>query len=160
MKTLVKIETTYDGHSHEVKLEDIQEAISGIDLYCETSNKRFIDIVNKKVGEKDDYSYREVVEAIGYSQGDWQTYNIYHSEDDIDRLRTLLERTFTHNNDYLAYLYHYTEIDGVRYVAEDHFDSVLFDIDDIEFPSEEDIIKKYEEIEGKNYDELLILSKS
>lgn len=49
MKTLLKIENTYDGYSHEMKLEDIQEAISGIDMYCETSNKRFIDIVNKKV---------------------------------------------------------------------------------------------------------------
>ncbi len=160
MKTLVKIEATYDGHSHEMKLEDIQEAISGIDLYCETSNKRFIDIVNKKVGEKDDYYYQEVIQAKGYSQGEWQTYNIYHSEDDIDRLRTLLERTFTHENDYIASLYHYTEINDVRFVAEDCFDRTMFSVDDIEFPEKEDIIKRYEEIEGKNYDELLILSHS
>ena len=164
MKTIIKISTDYHSTlSHDEFLENIENIVNdGLDCFCEIKNDNLINVVEEKknyFSAKEDYKNKTIVEAKGYSQGDWQTYTIYHNEkegsNNLSMLVEELEKTFTHQNDYFVENFEQTEINGKKFNSEPH-DYTSFCIRHIEFPEKEDVLKEYIEIYGEDYDECII----
>lgn len=164
MKTIIRITNDYNAQlSWESRNEDINYLVNEeIDCFCEVRNDRLINIVEQEknyFSAKEDYKNKTVIEATGYSQGDWQTYILYHNLDDdnkhIIELVDLLEKSFTHMNDYSVEKFEQTEINGKVFNSES-YDYTSFLIRHIEFPEKEDVLKCYNEIYGKDYDECII----
>lgn len=166
MKTLLIITEDLYGHSHDYFKEDINYLVNELDVYCEASNNRFTNIIEEQKryqSSPDDYTDCITINARGYSQGDWQDYKVYYNESDLntpqmrayfDSLLKQLKRSFTHFNDYFCELFEYEEIDGKKFISEEAYDCTSFHIDHVEFPEIDDIIEAYNDIYGKNYDEL------
>jgi len=164
MKTIIKITNDYNAQlSWESRNEDINYIVNEeVKCFCEVRNDRLINIVEQEknyFSAKEEYKNRTVIEATGYSQGDWQTYVLYHNLDDDNKhiidLVDLLEKSFTHLNDYWVEKFEQTEIDGKKFNAEPH-DHTSFCIRHIEFPDKEDVLKGYIEIYGEDFDEYII----
>ncbi len=165
MKTVIRINNDYHSQaSYQDWRDEINQLVNsndfGVDVYCEISNDRLLNPVEEEknyLSSKDDYKNVTCVTAKGYSQGDWQEYKLYHNCDENDKalkaLVKLLERSFTHFNDYFVEKFERTEIDGKVFNAEPHdFTNII--VDWIEFPEKEDVLKAYNEIYGEDYDEV------
>ena len=158
-KILLKIEADYfSGSAHDLYMEEINELINEINIFCVVKNNRYNNIVEdlkKYSSEIEDFTKNVLVNAKGYSQGDWQTYIIYYNDysDSLDRLIKILKKTFTHKNDYWVNKYEVITVDGEEYTS-DVIDSTSFSIIDIEFPETEDIIAEYNFIYGADYDKV------
>jgi len=167
METIIKIEIENDYSStlsYDFRNEEISYLLEELDLHCEISNNRMINIVdelNKNKTYKEDYTTKTVVNAEGYCQSDWQTYKLYHNKDIdsnlLSQLIILLERSFTHQNDYFVTKKEVVTIKGKEYETIEDYTS--FCINHIEFPEDNDIIKAYIEYHGKDYDEYIIYNK-
>ena len=167
MEKKIKIEISEDYNStlsYDNRNDEISYFLEGLDLYCEISNNRMINIVNKlnkTKTYKDDYNTKTIVNAKGYCQSDWQTYKLYHNKDidsdSLAQLIILLERSFTHQNDYFVTKKEVVTIKGKEYETIEDYTS--FCINHIEFPEDNDIIKAYIEYHGKDYDEYIIYNK-
>ena len=104
MKTQVKItnddygQTAYDNY-----IEDINYLVNEQNnVFCEIKNNRFTNIVEDEKNyssSPDDYRNKTIIEAKGYTQGEWQEYVIYHNKP-IQALKKQLKRSFTHFNGY------------------------------------------------------------
>ena len=159
METILKIKQDFNGDlSYQFFTDEINYLVNEIDVYCEIKNNEFINIVEKEKNynsSKEQYKNKTIVEASGYSQGDWQTYVLYHNLDqtniDLIYLCDELKKTFTHFNDYTAEIIKRTEIDGILYESET-VESFWFCIRNIEFPDQNDILEAYNDIYGINYD--------
>jgi hypothetical protein len=164
MNTKIKIEIDRDYYStlsYDFWNDDIRYILEQLDLHCEISNNHLINIVNdlnKNKTYKDDYNTKTIVNATGYCQSDWQTYKLYYNKDiDSDllsQLIKLLERSFTHQNDYIVTKKEVIIIKGKEYETIEDYTS--FCINHIEFPEDDDIIKEYIAIYGKDYNEYVI----
>jgi hypothetical protein len=158
-KILLKIEADYfSGSAHDLYMEEINELINEINIFCVVKNNRYNNIVEdlkKYSSEIEDFTKNVLVNAKGYSQGDWQTYIIYYNDysDSLDRLIKILKKTFTHKNDYWVNKYEVITVDGEEYTS-DVIDSTSFSIIDIEFPETEDIIAEYNFMYGADYDKI------
>ena len=158
-KILLKIEADYfSGSAHDLYMEEINELINEINIFCVVKNNRYNNIVEdlkKYSSEIEDFTKNVLVNAKGYSQGDWQTYIIYYNDysDSLDRLIKILKKTFTHKNDYWVNKYEVITVDGEEYTS-DVIDSTSFSIIDIEFPETEDIIAEYSFMYGFDYDKI------
>lgn len=162
MKTVIRITNNYQSDdAHREWKEDISYFVNEElkPLQAVTGNNRFQNVVE----DVKDYSVEEselenvsTVVAKGYVQGDWQEYTIYHNQDREDekfvKFLELLKRSFTHKNDYWVEKFERTGIDGKTFDAQPH-DHTSFSITHIEFPSEEDVLKEYQDIYGKDFDE-------
>ena len=168
MKTIIKISKDYYSDlAYQSKVDDVNMIVNEIDVLCEIKNDKFINLIEQEQrysSEKEDYKNKIVIEAKGYSQSDWQTYTLYYNEKDLKTpmhkmyfsdLIQHLERSFTHNNDYLVEKYEQTEIDGKIFNAEAH-DHTSFCIIHTEFPENNDIIEEYKAIYGTDYDTYII----
>ncbi len=164
MKTIIKITNDYNSQlSYDERNEDINCIVNdGLDCFCEVRNNEFTNIVEEQknyFSVKEDYKNKTIVEAKGYSQGEWQTYILYHNvEEDDNDLQWLIEelkKSFTHMNDYWVEKFEQTEINGKKFNAEPH-DYTSFCIRHIEFPEKEDVLKEYVEIYGEDFDECII----
>ena len=159
METILKIKQDFNGDlSYQYFTDEINYLVNEIDVYCEIKNNEFINIVEKEKNynsSKEQYKNKTIVEASGYSQGDWQTYVLYHNLDqtniDLIYLCDELKKTFTHFNDYTAEIIKRTEIDGILYESES-IDNFWFCIRCVEFPDQNDILEAYNDIYGINYD--------
>ena len=159
METILKIKQDYSGDlSYQCFTDEINYLVNNIDIFCEVKNDNFINIVEQEKNShssKEQYENKTVVESIGYSQRDWQTYVLYHNlkqnNKDLICLCKELEKSFTHFNDYSAEIIKRTEIDGVLYESE-NIDSFSFCIRYIEFPDKKDILQAYNDEFGVNYD--------
>jgi len=169
MKTLLTIERdNFTDHSYNIFIEDIDHLVNELNVYCEVKNKNYINIVElqkRYTSNIDDYKNSIVIEATGYSQGDWQTYILHYNLNELETptqktylesLVNKLKRSFTHFNDYHCEKYEYIEIDGKRYVATESFESIGFAIDNIEFPNEEDVKQEYISMYGIDFDTIEI----
>jgi|14_taG_2_1085336.scaffolds.fasta_scaffold61917_1 hypothetical protein len=163
-RTIIKITADHYGTlAHEEFLDTVSCIVNnGIDCFCEVQNSRIINVVEEQknyISHKEVYENKTVVEARGYSQGDWQTYILYHNEkegsNDLELLVSELERSFTHQNDYIVEKFEQIEVDGKTFNADPH-DYTHFSIRDIEFPNSSDVIGEYLEIYGKDFDEYII----
>lgn len=153
MKTLIEITTDYNStDSYDYRNEQISEILRENNVYCEVKNNRFTNPV-KSTGEKTDYKNKIIIDAIGYSQSDWQAYVLRYNKmnDSIKYLIQLLERSFTHQNDYFVQKFEVTNIKGKQFKSE-AIDITTFGISDIEFPDENEVLKAYNDIYGKDYD--------
>ena len=164
MKTIIKITNDhYSTASHDEFLENVNCIVNdGLEVFCEIENNRMTNVVEHQknyIFNKEDAKNKTIVEATGYSQGDWQTYILYHNvEDNNNDLQLLieeLEKTFTHMNDYWVEKFEQTEINGKKFNAEPH-DHTSFCIRHIEFPEKEEVLEEYIEIYGKDFDESII----
>ena len=165
METKIKIEITKDHHSdnsYRNYIDNLNYVVSEIDCFCEITNNNYINIIEQEKrynSNKDDYKNYFIVEAIGYSQGDWQRYKVYYNKDsnnieqknNIKDLKKLLSQSFTHKNDYSVTKKEIITIKNKEY--ETIIDCTGFCIDHIEFPDEKDIITEYNSIYGIDYDE-------
>ena len=168
MKTIIKITNDYNlDLSYQSKVDDINMIVNEINVLCKTKNNSYINLIEQEkiyASEQEDYKNKIVIEAKGYSQGEWQTYTLYYNEKEIKTpqhkiylsdLIQHLERSFTHNNDYSVEKYEQTEIDGQMFNSESH-DYTSFSIVHTEFPDDNDIIEEYKSIYGVDYDIYLI----
>jgi hypothetical protein len=165
MKTYIKIEIEKDYNnnlSYDLRNEGLSYLLSELSIYCEIANSNFINIVedfNHTTTYKEDYKNTIQIEATGYSQNEWQTYSLFYNKEDIKtkekkeyfkQLLTLLERSFTHQNDYQVTKKEIIVNNGKEY--ESIIDYTNFAITNIEFPDEDDIIRDYTSQYGKDYD--------
>jgi hypothetical protein len=158
MKTQVKItnddygQTAYDNY-----IEDINYLVNEQNnVFCEIKNNRFTNIVEDEKNyssSPDDYRNKTIIEAKGYTQGEWQDYVIYHNKP-IQALKKQLKRSFTHFNGYCVEKSEYFEKDGKLFVSEPH-DFTSFVIDWIEFPSDEEVILEYINNFGNDFDKII-----
>ena len=159
METILKIKQDYNGDlSYQYFTDEINYLVNNIDIYCEIENNKFINIVEREKNynsSKEQYKNKTIVEAFGYSQGDWQTYVLYHNLEETNKdliyLCNELKKSFTHFNDYDAQIIKRTEIDGILYESET-VESFCFCIREIEFPDQNDILEAYNDIYDINYD--------
>ena len=165
MKTVIRISNDYDSNeSYFQWREDINCIVNdnGLDVHCEISNTRFINVVEEEknyafIGSsKENYKNMVVVNARGYSQGDWQEYKLYHNcyKDDkpLKELVDLLTKTFTHQNDYLVETFKKVTVDGEDFLSEESEDFTM-SIRWEEFPDKEDILSELKS-HGIEYDEI------
>ena len=168
MKTIIKISKEYYSDlAYQTKVDDINMIANEINVLCETKNNSYINLIEQEKrysSEKEDYKNKIIIEAKGYSQGEWQTYTLYYNEKELKTnlhrmyfsdLIQHLERSFTHNNDYSVEKYEQTKIDGVVFNSEPH-DYTSFSIVHTEFPEDNDIIEEYKTIYGIDYNTYLI----
>ena len=160
-KIHLKIEADYfSGSAHADYIEEINELVNENNIFCVVKNSRYNNIIEdakEYSSEIEDFTKNVIVEAKGYSQGDWQTYILYYNDysDSLDRLIKALEKTFTHKNDYIVNKHEVITIDGEEYTSE-IIDSTWFSITNIEFPENEDIIEEYNSQYGIDYDKIEI----
>lgn len=168
MKTILTIEQDFSSYdSFYMFKEDINYLVSELNIFCEIKNNsfdNFIEDEKRYFSHKKDYKNKVVVDAVGYSQCEWQTYVIYFNENEIKTseeklnfqyLQKKLKKSFTHFNDYFCTLIERTEINGKIFNSEP-FDTAFFSIRHIEFPEDSEIIKEYNSIYGKNYDKVIV----
>jgi len=163
LKTIVKISNDYGfSFAYESKVEDINYLVNEINVFCEIKNHNYTNIVEQEKRyhrEKYEYKNKIIVNAKGYSQSDWQDYVLYFNEEEIttpqdktcfNNLVTHLERTFTHQNDYVAESFDQIEING-KIFKSDPYNRSHFCINHIEFPSDEEILNEFTSIYGNDY---------
>ena len=159
MKTIIEITNDYNSNdSFDLYNQQLIELKKDMDIYVTVENNNFNSPIKDSYGEAEDFNYKLIVSAKGYVQSEWQVYNIYHNnkkDEKLEYLTELLERRFTHFNDYFVSKFDRQEINGKDFDAEPH-DFTTFSITDIEFPSEEDVIKTYNDFYGKDYDEVVV----
>ena len=168
MKTILKISKDYGfNDAYNLKIEDINYLANEINVFCEIKNHNYTNIIEQEKtyhSQKEDYKNKTIINAKGYSQSDWQEYVLYYNEKELttpqdktyfSNLIQHLERTFTHQNNYIAKKYEQTEIDG-KIFNSGNFDCSCFYIDYMEFPNDKDIIKEYTGLYGKDFNEFII----
>ena len=164
MKTIIRItEDVYSEGSYNEHVDEINYLVNNeIEVDCKISNDRFLNQVEEQKNyntNREDFKNKTTFTAIGYVQGDWQEFTLYHNEPDdsvaLQRLVDELKKSFTHFNDYTVEKFERTEIDG-KVFNSDPYDYTNFSIRHIEFPDEDDIKEAYLEIYGKDYDEIEI----
>lgn len=169
MKTLLRItKDNYTNSSYEYFIEDINYLVNELNVFCEVKNKNYSNIIenNKRYQSSiEDYKNKISIEATGYCQGDWQKYILHYNENELNTpqqrmyfasLIKQLKRSFTHFNDYFCEKFEYIESDGKKYIQDESFDSTGFVIDNIEFPSEEDVQNEYVAMYGIDFDTIEI----
>jgi len=164
MRTVIRITTDYqnDGAYRDF-LDEIDYLVNDeVNCFCEIANNTFRNVVEDRkryAATKDEFKNTTVVDATGYSQGDWQRYTIHHDlEQDDKRLEWLvneLKKSFTHMNDYIVEKFEREEINGKNFDAEPH-DYAYFSIRHTEFPDKDDVLEEYHAIYGVDYDECII----
>lgn len=158
MRTIVRITNDYNSTlSFDMWKEDLTNLVDEIDILCEVSNRDYRNPI-KSTGSEDDYKNSLSINAHGYSKSDWQEYVIHYNElsdEVISQLTELLEKSFTHKNDYWVEKFEQTEINGKVFNADPH-DYTSFCINHIEFPDGSDIKNEYNNIYGVDYDDMII----
>ena len=161
-KIKVTINNDYDSDlAYNIRNEDIRYLLTELDIYCEVSNNSFINIVQElqttiTYNCKSDYKDKLIVNATGYSQGDWQEYILYYNKKETNKgylkqLVNLLEKSFTHQNNYIAYTNELVEIENKFYSGE-NTECFGFCVNEIEFPKSENVIKEFKDQFGIEYD--------
>ena len=167
MRTIIEISKDYNSDfCYQRKIEDINYLVNELDIFCESRNSDYTNIIEEEKTYKHQHYYKNkiIINAKGYSQSDWQDYTLYYNDSELNtsqkklyfsRLVKHLKETFTHQNDYIVTKHEQTEIDGKIFNSEP-FDYTNFCIDYIEFPNNEDIIKEYIEIYGEDFSKFTI----
>jgi len=158
--TKVVIKEDYNSDlCYDIMNENICYLLTELDLYCEIKNNSFVNIIEELQTSKNynnNYKDKKIVNAIGYSQSDWQEYTLYYNKDNVNKsylkqLIKLLEKSFTHLNNYIAYVNELVTIDNKTYSSETT-ECFGFCVNKIEFPESENIIKEFDEQFDIKYD--------
>lgn len=169
MKTLLRIsKDNFSNLSYDIFIEDVNYLVNELNVHCEVKNNKYINIVEQ--GKRyqsniEDYKNKIMIEATGYCQSEWQKYILHYNENELNTpqqrmyfssLVKQLERSFTHFNEYFCEKFEYIESNGKQYIENESFDSIGFIIDNIEFPTEEDVKNEYISIYGNDFDTIEI----
>tara|TARA_R110000772_G_scaffold268686_3_gene397520 strand:+ start:5521 stop:6036 length:516 start_codon:yes stop_codon:yes gene_type:complete len=168
MKNIVKITRDYDSNlSDHLYNEDLNCLVNELNVFCEVGNNDFFNIVEKEKNyqsERSEYKNKISIKAIGYSQSEWQKFTLYYNESELktpkqrmyfSSLVQSLERLFTYRSDYLAELYQQTEINGKKFNS-DIQETYCFCVNDVEFPTDANIIENYISSNGNDFDSYTI----
>lgn len=164
MKTVIRISTDYQStESYDDFVEQVTQLVNElVEVHCEVKNKDFTNIVEKvqkTYVDRDTLTKCISFSATGYCQSEWQGYVLrYNCEDDNIYLKQLideLKKSFTHMNDYCVHKFEREVINGKNFDAEPH-DYTAFSIRDIEFPEKEQVLARYNEIYGEDYDIVIV----
>lgn len=162
--TVIRINNDYMSTlAYDDRNEDIAYLVNEeLKVHCTASNKKFsnpVEQFQKADRSGENFKHVRTIVARGYSQGDWQEYTLrFNCNEDnqyLKQLVTHLERTFTHQNNYMVDKFERVEIGGKTFDADPH-DFEHFYIDHIEFPEEEDVLKAYIDNWGEDFDEFEI----
>ena len=154
----IEVNHNYDcGFAFEIYKEDLLSCARDLDIIVKNKNSRNFANILKDWDQvvSMDYKYKKTIGCTGYSQSDWDTYTIYYKEwnEQTQLLADLLERLFTHKNDY--------SVNVMEYLSTGHSKMIhcfVLSITDIEFPEHEDIKEEIDEClydEGIKYDEIV-----
>tara|TARA_R110000744_G_scaffold119722_1_gene223232 strand:+ start:180 stop:707 length:528 start_codon:yes stop_codon:yes gene_type:complete len=165
--TTLSISNDYDStNAWDSYIEQINYIVNELDFHCEIRNNRLINIIAQEQTYStniDEYENKIIVETIGCSQSDWQTYELYYNDFDskeqkslFDDLVVLLRRSFTHFNNYYFELIESIIVEGKEYENKEPIKNGVFIIDWIEFPDNNDILTAFTEAYGLNYDKHVI----
>tara|TARA_R110000744_G_scaffold2511_1_gene10019 strand:- start:234 stop:737 length:504 start_codon:yes stop_codon:yes gene_type:complete len=144
--------------SWDMYKEDIKCLAEDLDISVNNGNIKMENILKQKENIGGNYSNHIIVDCIGYSQGDWDSYAISYNienQKEVDEIVKELKKLFTHKNDYCVNKYDVITIDGEEFKGE-VYDYTWFSIMHIEFPSEKEVINYYSENYGKDYNEIII----
>ena len=148
------------------KKENINMILNEINVLCFIKNKDYLNIIEDQKGYetyKKDYSNSVNISAKGYTQSEWQEYTLFYDIDKDNKIEVIylndlikhLERTFTHDNNYLASKREVIIIEGKEF-KEDPHDYTTFCITWDEFPDKKEVQRSYNDFYGKDYDKLFI----
>tara|TARA_R110002096_G_scaffold319882_1_gene514039 strand:- start:586 stop:1101 length:516 start_codon:yes stop_codon:yes gene_type:complete len=165
--TTLNISTCYDSQdAWSNYVDNINYLVNKLDVHCEISNTRLINIIEDEqsyLTDKYNYENSTIIKSKGYSKGDWQEYKLYYnnleSKGDralFDDLIKLLKRSFTHFNDYYFELIECIEIEGKEYENTEPIEVGGFFIDWIEFPEDENILEAFNDNFGIRFDKVNI----
>ena len=147
-------------------IDDINYVVNELNIHCEISNNRLVNIIEQQqtyISDINDYKNNTVIESKGYSQSDWQTYNLHYNDFEskeqealFDYLIKLLKRSFTHFNNYYFELIESIIVEGKEYENKEPIENGVFIIDWIESPNNDDILAAFNNEYGLNYDKHVI----
>ena len=147
-------------------IDNINYIVNELDVHCEISNNRLTNIVEQEQTystDISDYKNNIVIKSVGYSQSDWQDYNLHYNNLEskeqkalFDDLVKLLKRSFTHFNNYYFELIESIVIDGIEYENKEPLENGVFVIDWIEFPDNKEILTACNDFYGLQYDKHII----
>tara|TARA_R110002072_G_scaffold264865_1_gene423786 strand:- start:10 stop:537 length:528 start_codon:yes stop_codon:yes gene_type:complete len=163
----LNISNDYDSSSAwDIYIEQIKYIVNELDVHCEIRNKKLINIVEQEQKYNTDineYDNKIIIETIGYSQSEWQAYELYYnyfqSKEQkalFDGLVVLLKRSFTHFNNYYFELIESIIVEGKEYENNKYIENGGFFIDWIEFPNNDDILDAFKDEFELNYDKYII----
>lgn len=164
METIIRITTDYQSTgAYDEYVEDVTNLVneSNIKVKCVVRNTDYRNVVEdvKNYSDPDTFKNSVSFDATGYVQAQWQTFTLYYNcKDDNKYLKALiaeLKKCFTHMNDYWVEKFERTTIDGKDFDAHPH-DHKGFSMRDIEFPEEDEVLSRYNEIYGKDYDKAIV----
>jgi hypothetical protein len=155
MKIIAKITRDYDSQlSVERWRDDLRNELEQLDVNVWTKDKHWFfmeQLLKNQDTLPDQFSNSITAEAIGYVQGEYAKFQIYYNGEveKVENLKKILEKTYTHKNDYL--------IETIEMLSSGHSRVVnrcVISVDDVEFPGLEDIKKEIgESWEMERFDE-------
>ena len=162
MKNIGRITRDYDSHlSEDQWRDDLQNCLQELDVNVWTKYKQWFwmeELLKNQKTLPDQFSKNVTVRSLGYCQGEYTLFQIYYNGDDkkLKYLKILLERLYTHKNDYL--------VENVEELITGHtkvVDRCVVNVSDVEFPELQDIVKVIEEMQGgvKVFDEYKLINK-
>jgi hypothetical protein len=160
INTKVVIKKDYNSNlSYDIRNQNIGYLLTELDLYCEIKNNSFVNIIKELQATNaynNNYTDKLIINAVGYSQSDWQEYTLHYNKDEINKaylkqLIKLLKKSFTHLNDYIAYVNELVTVDNKTYSSV-NTECFGFCVNQTEFPESESIIKEFNEQFGIKYD--------
>tara|TARA_R110002020_G_C16201477_1_gene766302 strand:- start:588 stop:1067 length:480 start_codon:yes stop_codon:yes gene_type:complete len=156
MRTIANIKRDFNSNiSNDRWIEDLKEELNYLDVNVWTKYKQnsiIEEILKNQNTLPDQFSKNVTVKAIGYVQGEYTLFQIYYNGDDykLKFLKELLERTYTHKNDYL--------IETIEMLSSGHsktIDTAIISINDVEFPELNHIKKSINEHQEYKYDKYI-----
>jgi len=155
MKIIAKITRDYDSQlSVERWRDDLRNELEQLDVNVWTKDKHWFfmeQLLKNQDTLPDQFTNSITAEAIGYVQGEYAKFQIYYNGEveKVENLKKILEKTYTHKNDYL--------IETIEMLSSGHSRVVnrcVISVDDVEFPGLEDIKKEIgESWEMERFDE-------
>tara|TARA_R110000796_G_scaffold192082_1_gene308813 strand:- start:96 stop:575 length:480 start_codon:yes stop_codon:yes gene_type:complete len=147
MKNIARITRDYDSQmSVERWREDLNNELEQLDVNVWTKDKHWFfmeQLLKNQDTLPDQFSNSITAESIGYVQGEYAKFQIYYNGEveKVENLKKILEKTYTHKNDYL--------IEIIEMLSSGHsrvIDRCVISVDDVEFPELQDIVKVIDEI--------------
>lgn len=172
-KKTLTITRDYDlNDSYNLFREDINYLVNELNVFCEIHNNNFENIIEDEKrynSYKDDYKDSKTIISKGYVQSEFQVYNIYYNEFEIENLTSikkeylnqlfqLLENSFTHfNQNYYFEIRESITLKGIQYDSKPLEDG-YFCVYNSEFPTKDEIYKEFdrEYFNEFDYDEVII----
>jgi len=154
MKTILRVTNDYESTTaYDMYKEDLEQLIYGLNIHVENESKQMNNILPgaEKTRFPNDYNQAITIECRGYSQGDWDRYNIHYNQGNqevAEKLAKELKNLFTHKHDYKV-----REFEVLETGHELQKDTHWIYINHIEFPEKLNVLEAIEG-QGIEYDDI------